>query len=99
MVIPIIMHFLTFIRQRHSILHQTEAASATGNNYVNQSQAMPLMKAVIRRYIAEYPIRRRVTFASALECFRVDAVLSVCVPFPFSVLCRCGIRLYRYTAS
>ena len=30
MVSPIIMHFLTFIRQRHSILHhQTEASSAT----------------------------------------------------------------------
>ena len=29
MVIPILMHFLTFIRQRHSILHQTEASSAT----------------------------------------------------------------------
>ena len=29
MVIPILMHFLTFIRQRHSMLHQTEASSAT----------------------------------------------------------------------
>ena len=28
-VIPILMHFLTFIRQRHSLLHQTEASSAT----------------------------------------------------------------------
>ena len=28
MVIPILMHFLTFIRQKHSILHQTEALSA-----------------------------------------------------------------------
>ena len=29
MVIPIVVQFLTFIRQRHSILHQTEASSAT----------------------------------------------------------------------
>ena len=29
MVIPILMHFLTFIRQRHDILHETEASSAT----------------------------------------------------------------------
>ena len=29
MVIPILMHFLTFICHRHSILHQTEASSAT----------------------------------------------------------------------
>ena len=29
MVNPTVMHFLTFIRQRHSILHQTEASSAT----------------------------------------------------------------------
>ena len=35
MVIPILMHFSTFIRQRHSILHQTEASSATQNNDVN----------------------------------------------------------------
>ena len=75
MVIPILMHFLTFIRQRHSILHQTEALSATWNNYVIQSQATSFMTSVFRRYIAEYtdakfwrfPIRRRVTFASALE--------------------------------
>ena len=26
-VIPILMHFLTFLRQRHSILHQTESSS------------------------------------------------------------------------
>ena len=32
MVIPILMHFLTFIRQTHSILHQTDASSATQNN-------------------------------------------------------------------
>ena len=76
MVIPILMHFLTFIRQIYSILHQTEASSATKNNYVNQSQAMSLTTLVLRRYIAEYtdtnsrryPIRRRVTFASALKC-------------------------------
>ena len=29
MVIPILMHFLTFIRQRHNILHHTEASSET----------------------------------------------------------------------
>ena len=29
MVVPILMHFLTFIRQIHGILHQTEASSAT----------------------------------------------------------------------
>ena len=54
MVIPILMHFLTFIRQRHSILHQTEASSATHNNYVNQSQLTSLMMSVLRRYITEY---------------------------------------------
>ena len=74
-VIPILMHFLRFIRQRHNILLQTEASSATKNNYANQSQATLLMTSMLRRYIAEYtdanslryPIRRRVTFASALE--------------------------------
>ena len=79
MVIPILMHFSTFIRQRHSILHQTEASSVTQNNYVTQSQATSLITSVLRRYIAEYtdanywcyPIRRRVTFASALE-FTLD---------------------------
>ena len=29
MVIPILMHFLKFNRQRHSILHRTESSSAT----------------------------------------------------------------------
>ena len=29
MVIPILMHILTFIRQKHSILHQIEASSVT----------------------------------------------------------------------
>ena len=29
MIIPILMHILVFIRQRHSILHQTEASPAT----------------------------------------------------------------------
>ena len=75
MVIPTLMHFLTFIRERHSILHQTEALSATWNNYVNQSQATSLMMSVLRQYFAEYtdanswqdPIGRHVTFASALE--------------------------------
>ena len=47
MVIPILMHFLTFIQQRHSILHQTEALSAMCNNYVNQSQATSLMMLVL----------------------------------------------------
>ena len=69
------MHFLTFIRQRHSILHQTEASSATYHNYINKSQAMSLMTSVLRWYIAEYtdancwhyPIRCRITFASTLE--------------------------------
>ena len=69
------MHFLTFIRQRHSILHQTEASSATWSNYFNQSEATSLMTSVLRRYMAEYtnanswryPIRHRVTFAGALE--------------------------------
>ena len=37
MVIPNLMHFLTFIRQKHRILHQTEASSTTQKNYVNQS--------------------------------------------------------------
>ena len=78
MVIPIRMHFLTFIRQRHSILHQTEALSATQNSYVNQSQATLLLTSVLWRYIAEYTdanswrypiIRRRISFASALECW------------------------------
>ena len=36
MVIPILMHFLTFIRRKHSILHQMYASSATYNYYVNQ---------------------------------------------------------------
>ena len=75
MVIPILIHFLTFIHQRHSILHQTKALSAMYNNYVNQSQATSLMMLVLWRYITEctgtnswrYPIRCRVTFASALE--------------------------------
>ena len=42
-VTPILMHIVTFIRQRHSISHQTEASSATQNNYVNQSQVSSLM--------------------------------------------------------
>ena len=54
MVIPILTQFLTFIRQRHSILHQTKALSATQNNYVNQSQATSLMTLVLRWYVAEY---------------------------------------------
>ena len=37
MVIPILMHFLTFIRQRYIILHQTEALSGMKNNYVNKA--------------------------------------------------------------
>ena len=54
MVIPILMQYLTVIRQSHSILHQTEASSATQNNYVNQSQATSFMTSVLQRYIAKY---------------------------------------------
>ena len=57
MVIPILIHFLTFIHKRHSILHQTEPLSATQINYVNQSQVTSLMTSVLRRYIAEYTIQ------------------------------------------
>ena len=54
MGIPILKHFLTFILQRHSILHQTEASSAMQNNYVNKSEVTWLMMSVLWRYIAEY---------------------------------------------
>ena len=54
MDIPILMHLLTFIRERHNILHQAEASSATYNNYVKQSEATSLMTTVLRRYIAEF---------------------------------------------
>ena len=55
--------------------HFAQNWSFVSNNYVNQSQATPLMISVLRWCIAEYtdanswcyPNRRRVTFASALE--------------------------------
>ena len=64
---------------KHSFLHQTEAPSATQNNYVNQSQATSLMTSVLRRYIAEYtdanssryPIRRRVYIR---KCIRIENI-------------------------
>ena len=75
MLIPILMHFLTFIHQKQSILHQLYSSSETYNHYVNNSQAPLLMTSGRRRYIAEYTVanswrylvRRRVTLASALE--------------------------------
>ena len=75
MVIPILMHLLIFIRQKHIILHQNVSSPAMYNHDANQSQAMLLMMSGLRRYIAEctvanswrYPVRRRVIFASALE--------------------------------
>ena len=85
MVIAILMYFLPFICQRHSILHQTKA---TLNNYVNQTQVTSLMTSVLQRYIAEYtdtnswhyPIRCRVTFTSALEYFLSQVYSRVWIP-------------------
>ena len=54
MVIPILMHFLTFIHQKHGILYQMYATSATYNHYVSQSQPILLMASGLRWYIAEY---------------------------------------------
>ena len=48
------MPFLTFIPQKHNILHQMYSSTATYNHYVNQSQANSLRTSGLRRYIAEY---------------------------------------------
>ena len=51
MAIPILMHILTFICQRPNVLHQTEALSATENNYGNQSQASDVGAPTVYRRI------------------------------------------------
>ena len=43
-VSPILMHYLTFICQKHSILHQLYASSAQYNHYINQSQVTSRMR-------------------------------------------------------
>ena len=48
------MQVLTFIYEKHGILHPVYASSATYNHYVNQSQATSLMMSGLRRYIAEF---------------------------------------------
>ena len=56
MVIPILMHFLTFIRQRHSILHQTDAFWQSIAEYTVAN-------------FWRHPIRLCIVVASMLELF------------------------------